>query len=64
MPAEAASDTLERPKVYWEDETMFAENKEPGCATYIPYITEKEMLADKDFIVHHGCIARVLRLNC
>ena len=28
---------------------MFAENKEPGCATYIPYITEKEMLADKDF---------------
>jgi len=49
MPAEAASDTLERPKVYWEDETMFAENKEPGCATYIPYITEKEMLADKDF---------------
>lgn len=49
MPAEAASGTLERPKVYWEDETMFAENKEPGCATYIPYITEKEMLADKDF---------------
>ena len=42
MPAEAASGTLERPKVYWEDETMFAENKEPGCATYIPYITEKE----------------------
>lgn len=49
MPAEAASGTLERPKVYWENETMFAENKEPGCATYIPYITEKEMLADKDF---------------
>ena len=49
MPAEAASVTLERPKVYWEDETMFAENKEPGCATYIHYITEKEMLADKDF---------------
>lgn len=49
MPAEAAFGTLERPKVYWEDETMFAENKEPGCATYIPYITEKEMLADKDF---------------
>ena len=49
MPAEAASGTLERPKVYWEDETMFAENKEPGCATYIPYVTEKEMLADKDF---------------
>lgn len=49
MPAEAASGTLERPKVYWEDETMFAENKEPGCATYIPYVTEQEMLADKDF---------------
>lgn len=49
MPAEVSSGTLERPKVYWEDETMFAEHKEPGCATYIPYVTEQEMLADKDF---------------
>ncbi len=49
MPAEGTSDISVRPKVYWEDETMFAEHKEPGCATYIPYMTEKEMLSDKDF---------------
>lgn len=30
----------------WEDETIFAENKEPGIATYLPYATEAEMLAD------------------
>lgn len=49
MPAENVSGSSERPKVYWEDETMFGEHKEPGCATYIPYMTEKEMLSDKDF---------------
>ncbi len=38
-----------RPKVYWEDETMFAENKETGHATYIPYRSTEEMLADKEF---------------
>ena len=38
-----------REKVYWEDETMFAENKEKGHATYIPYCSEKCMVGDKDF---------------
>lgn len=49
MPIEVTSSALERSKVFWEDETMFAEHKEPGCATYIPYMTEQEMLSDKDF---------------
>ena len=43
---------VEKPKVespYWEDETMFAENKEPGVATYMPYESEKAMLADKAY---------------
>lgn len=31
----------------WEDETVFAIGKEPGTATYMPYASEKEMLADK-----------------
>ena len=38
-----------REKVYWEDETMFGENKEKARATYTPYCCEKSMLADKDF---------------
>ena len=38
-----------REKVYWEDETMFAENKEKGHATYIPYCCEKSMLGDNLF---------------
>lgn len=33
----------------WEDETVFAINKEQGVATYFPYATEAEMLADKAF---------------
>ena len=40
---------VEKPKInapYWEDETMFAENKERGVATYMPYNNEAEMLAD------------------
>ena len=40
---------VEKPKIkspYWEDETIFAENKEAGVATYLPYNSEKEMLAD------------------
>ena len=32
-----------------EDETRFEENKEKGHATYIPYFSEQEMLADKEF---------------
>ena len=30
----------------WEDETVFAIGKEPGIATYMPYPSEAEMLAD------------------
>ena len=40
---------VEKPKIaspYWEDETVFAENKERGVATYMPYNNEAEMLAD------------------
>lgn len=43
---------VEKPKIkspYWEDETVFAENKEKGVATYLPYNSEQEMLADKDY---------------
>ena len=41
---------IEKPKIkspYWEDETIFAENKEVGVATYIPYTSEQELVADK-----------------
>ena len=34
---------------YWEDETMFAENKEEGHATYTPYPDAHQMRSDKDF---------------
>ncbi len=40
---------VEKPKIkspYWEDETIFAENKEAGHATFMPYANEQEMLAD------------------
>lgn len=43
---------VEKPKIespYWEDETMFAENKEAGVATYMPYENETAMLADKAY---------------
>lgn len=33
----------------WEDETVFAIGKEPGIASYMPYASEEEMVADKDF---------------
>lgn len=33
-------------KNYWEDETMFGENKEDGHAWYFPYATTAEMKAD------------------
>ena len=52
-PADSAAwftfQEVEKPKIaspYWEDETMFAENKERGVATYMPYNNEAEMLAD------------------
>lgn len=40
---------VEKPKIespYWEDETIFEENKERGHATYMPYENEAAMLAD------------------
>ena len=40
---------VEKPKIAspkWEDETVFAENKERGVATYMPYNNQAEMLAD------------------
>ena len=43
---------VEKPKIaspYWEDETMFAENKERAVATYMPYNNVKEMLADAEY---------------
>lgn len=43
---------VEKPKIkspYWEDETIFAENKEKGVASYMPYASEKAMLADKAY---------------
>lgn len=31
---------------YWENETIFQQNKEPGVATYMPYSSEAAMKAD------------------
>lgn len=42
-----AQDAAARP--YWENETIFAENKEPGHATYMPYPTPEEMIADRAY---------------
>lgn len=43
---------VEKPKIespYWEDETRFSENKEPGVATLMPYADEAAMLADRAY---------------
>lgn len=45
-------ESVEKPKIqspYWEDETIFGENKEPGVATYMPYGSEAAMLADRAY---------------
>ena len=45
-------EAVEKPKIkseYWEDETVFQENKEMGVATYMPYENEAAMLADKAY---------------
>ncbi|MBR5877597.1 MAG: beta-galactosidase, partial [Alistipes sp.] len=34
---------------HWENEAIFAENKERGVATYMPYESETKMLADKEY---------------
>ncbi len=44
---------VEKPKLeapIWEDETVFGINKLPGRATFTPYATEAEMLADSAFL--------------
>ncbi len=40
---------LSKQQYIWEDETVFAINKLPGAATFMPYASEKEMLADKAY---------------
>ncbi len=43
---------VEKPKFQsprWEDETIFAINKEPGHATYMPYPNAAAMHADKEY---------------
>ena len=43
---------VDEPKIQapiWEDETVFALNKEDGVATYLPYASEEEMRADADY---------------
>lgn len=49
MPFPGSESMTQREKTYWEDETRFAENKEAGHATYIPYVSEKEMTDDTEF---------------
>ena len=49
MPVQADEMMADRAKNYWENETIFAENKEVGHATYMPYASEQEMLADKEY---------------
>ncbi|MCM1109704.1 MAG: DUF4981 domain-containing protein [Clostridium sp.] len=34
---------------FWENETVFQENKEPGIATYMPYRSEAAMKADAEY---------------
>lgn len=43
---------VEKPRFtqpYWEDETIFGENKEAGHATYMPYPNTAAMMADKAY---------------
>lgn len=43
---------VEKPKIaapIWEDETVFAINKLPGIATYMPYANTEEMRSDADY---------------
>lgn len=42
-------DIAPREKVYWEDETIFEENKEVAHATYIPYPSMQQLRADSKF---------------
>lgn len=49
LPEGAEAEYAMRPKVIWEDETRFEENKEPAHATYTPYASEAAMTADAGF---------------
>lgn len=59
---------VEKPKFasnYWEDETIFEENKERTVATYLPYANEAAMMADTAFYArpweqHHSAQVRSL----
>lgn len=42
-------DVSDRSKNYWENEKIFAENKEKGIATIMPYPSEAAMKADKEY---------------
>ncbi len=47
------AEIVEKPKIkspIWEDEQIFAINKLPGRATFNPYASEAEMLADAEFL--------------
>ncbi len=38
-----------QPGDYWENETIFKENKEEGHATYTPYVSTQEMMNDERY---------------
>ena len=45
----AASNDEARRANFWENETIFQQNKEVGSATKMPYRNEASMLADKNY---------------
>lgn len=45
----AGAEVNDRSKNYWENEKIFAENKEKGIATIMPYSSEAAMKADKEY---------------
>ena len=45
-------ETIEKPNIAapdWENEAVFGINKEQTIANYMPYASEAEMLADKEY---------------
>lgn len=57
--------TGKSPSSYWEDQTVYEENKEPGHATYMPYASAAEMRADEFYQTPWTApkSSRVLSLN-
>ncbi len=45
----AEATKIERGKNFWENETIFEQNKEKGAATMMPYGSEAAMKADKEY---------------